>query len=307
MFGHNKGSGPFSQGFGGMMGGSPMGPRQLSLAASEGFSGNGMATIGDDNMFSVIAHLPPTHTFSPHAPAVYAAYLVDGKGKNGFYAGTLKAAGNGMYQTNFRSPVPLVHYDKVVISLESPQSIMQAPQGPIVMMVKDGFMGKLGPVKKVGGDMWGKVKGFVGNRFGGGKEVVPEQPALPQPPVQQYSAQQSYPQQIIQQRGPQPGSYQGGISQGGYPQVEIPQGGMPQRAMPQGYYPQGGYQQGSYRQGGYQQSPFQKGMQNQGMYQQPQSQPIQNQQVNVSAEPQMPTVMPTQDVQIQQPPEGNPS
>lgn len=232
MLGHNKGSGLFSQGAGGLLGGNPMSPRQLNLVASEGFSGNGMATIGMDNTFSVIAHLPPPHNFSPYAPAVYAAYLVDSKGKNGFYAGTLKAAGNGMYQASFRSPVPLVHYNRVVVSLESPQGIGQAPQGPIVMKVKEGLFDSLGPVKKMGGDMWGKVKGFVGNRFGGNKETPVEEP-----PIQQYAVQQPVqPQQTGYPQGayPQQGGYQAGYQGGGYQYNTYPRG--------RGMYPQGNYQ-----------------------------------------------------------------
>jgi len=243
MFGHNKGMGLLSKG---RAGGVP-GSRQMSLVCSQGFTGNGMATIGADNTFSVIAHMPSPHTLSPY-PAVYAAYLVDNKGKNGFFAGTLKPAGNGIYQTNFRSPVPLVHYDKVVISLESPQSIMQAPQGPIVMKVKEGiFDGGLAPIKKVGGNIWGKMKDFVGRRLGGGPEedvnepvTMDQNPAQYQAPAQNYQSPQAQVSPGHYQSGYQGGSYQGsqqggyqGSQQGGY------QGGQ-----------QGGYQ-GS-RQGGYQ-------------------------------------------------------
>jgi hypothetical protein len=244
MFGHNNSL--FSQRSGGMLGGAPTGPRQLSLVASEGFSGNGMATIGLDNNFSVIAHLPPPHTLSPYSPAVYAAYLVDGKGKSGFYAGTLKAAGNGMYQTNFRSPVPLIHYNRVVVSLESPQGIGQAPQGPIVMKVKEGFLDGLGPVRKVGGDMWGKVKSFVGSRFGGKTEMVPEQPPLQSMPEYSPVQQRQFPQSPIQQ-----GTYlqqQAGHPQGGYPQQGGYQGGYQYNNYPRGrgLYPQGYSQQRPY-------------------------------------------------------------
>ncbi|NLI93405.1 MAG: hypothetical protein GX434_14840 [Peptococcaceae bacterium] len=248
MFGHNNGSSLFSKGSGGLLGGlggDPMGPRQLTLIPSEGFSGNGMATIGMDNSFSLIAHLPPPHTFSPYAPAVYAAYLVDGKGKNGFYAGTLKAAGNGMYQANFKSPVPLVHYNRVVVSLESPQGIGQAPQGPIVMKVKEGLLDGFGPVKKMGGDMWGKVKGFIGNRIGGNKGGAVQQPAGQPPQVQQYTGQPSYPPQGG--HIPQPYPQQGGYAQGGNPagyQPGYQGGGYQYNAYPRGrgMYPQGNYQ-----------------------------------------------------------------
>lgn len=210
MFGHKKGSGFLSQG-----GRGPIGPQWFNLVPSQGFSGNGMATIGTDNSFSVIAHLPPAHTISPHAPAVYAAYLVDAKGKNGFYAGTLKPAGNGVYQANFRSPVPLTHFNKVVVSLENPQGISQAPQGPIVMKVKEGLLDGFGPAKEKGSEVWGKVKGFFNDRFSRG-EVVQEdypeqtfetqQPPVQQPPVQQYSGQQYYQQT---QQYPQQGGYGG--------------------------------------------------------------------------------------------------
>lgn len=299
MFGHNRGLGLFSQGMGGGIPEEPglMPSRQLNLVASEGFSGNGMATIGGDNTFSVIAHLPPTHTVSPYAPALYAAYLVDNKGKNGFYAGALKPAGNGMYQANFRSTVPLAHYDKVVISLENPQGIMQAPQGPIVMKVKEGFFGGLGPVKKVGGDMWGRVKGFVGSRFGGKAEsgeqaAIPQTQVPPSPPVQPYTQpyarpaagpypggayqQPAYGGQGFSRRGFQPGVYQGGYVQQPYPR---PTGSVNSGGYPQGGYPQGGYAQQPQglrqRQGGY--APQAQPNYVPGNYQQPatpQTQPI---------------------------------
>jgi hypothetical protein len=220
MFGHNKGQGGLLSRIGGAS--FPMGPRQLNLVASEGFSGNGMATIGMDNTFSVIAHLPPPHTVSGY-PAVYAAYLVDANGKTGFYAGSLKPAGNGMYQASFRSPVPLVHYDKVVVSLESPQRIMQAPQGPIVMKVKESlFGGGLEPIKRIGGDMWGRIKGYAANRFGGRSKNAGEQIPMQQP---------VYPQQ---------GNYT--FQQGNYTSQQgnyAPQPGYPQH---------GGYQQGAAQQ-----------------------------------------------------------
>lgn len=248
MFGHKKGSGFLSPGVGG-----PVGPQQFNLVASEGFTGNGMATIGTDNSFSVIAHLPPVHTVSPHAPAVYAAYLVDAKGKNGFYAGTLKPAGNGVYQANFRSPVPLAHYNKVVVSMENPQGISQAPQGPIVMKVKGGLLEGFGPAKEKGSEMWGKVKGFFNERFGKGEAEVPEDYPeqnfeTQQPQGQQQYTNSQYSGQQYTQQHPYPGQqysqYGGGyppprnhIPQGGY----SPQGGYP----PQGSYPppQGGFQQ----------------------------------------------------------------
>lgn len=280
MFGHRKGSGLLSQG-----GGGTMESRHLNLVASEGFSGNGMATIGIDNNFSLVAHLPPTHTMSPHAPAVYAAYLVDAKGKNGFYAGTLKPAGRGVYQANFRSPVPLAHYNKVVISLENPQGISQAPQGPIVMKVKEGILDGFGPAKEKGGEVWGKVKGFFNERLGRNQvdeteEYPEERYQAQQAPVQQYPNPQYSGQQYSQQ--PQQYPQQGANPpQGGYPT----QGGYaPQR----GYAPQGGNpSQGG---GGYQQRfsaqqlnqrLFGSGRPYQGQYSyeqpQPQPQPAPNQ------------------------------
>jgi hypothetical protein len=248
MFGHNNsGSSLFSKGSGGLTNRGSTGPLQLSLVPSEGFSGNGMATIGTDNTFSLIAHLPPPHTFSPYSPAVYAAYLVDSKGQHGFYAGTLKAAGSGMYQASFRSPVPLVHYNRVVVSLESPQGIGQAPQGPIVMKVKEGIWDNLGPVKKIGGDMWGKMKGFVGSRINGNKAPgagepqpvptappppPPQSPAPQSPPPQAYSSQPYAQQGGYQQANP--GTYQPGYQGGNYQYNSYPKG--------RGLYPQGGYQ-----------------------------------------------------------------
>lgn len=260
MFGHNRGLGLFSNVLGGQgglggtsgLGGTPgesLGGRQLTLVAAEGFSGNGMATIGGDNTFSLLAHLPPTSTMSPYSPAVYAAYLVDSRGQNGFYAGTLRPAGNGMFQTQFRSPVPLVHFDKVVVSMESPQRIAQAPQGPIVMMVKSGgLLAGLAPVKKIGGNAWGKVKGFIGNRFGGKEEQIPqEQYPQQQYPQQQYPQQQypqqQYPQQYSQQQYP-PRQYPAQP----YPAQQYRPQSPPQQYVPQQY---SGQQAGYQQQGGY--------------------------------------------------------
>lgn len=198
MFGKNRGlGGLFSQE-------APMSSRQLNLTSLEGFTGNGIATIGVDNTFSVLAHMPPPHAVSPY-PAVYAAYLVDSRGKNGFFAGILRPAGNGMYQAYFRSPVPLVHYDKVVVSLENPQTIAQTPQGPIVMKVKEGFLDGLGPVKKIGSNVWGRLKGFVANRTGEESAGMPAQPGTGQPPM----AGDLRPEGRYQ-------GYQGNYAQGGY-------------------------------------------------------------------------------------------
>lgn len=148
--------------------------RQLILESAAGIAGNGIATIGADNSFSLIAHLPQPSVLSS-VPSVYAAYLVDAKGSNGFCAGTLSSAGSGMYQLRFRSQVPLVHYDKVIISLENPQAVMHYPQGPVLLQVKPGFLAGMGigglaflePLKKVGGTVFGKAAGFVRGRAGG--------------------------------------------------------------------------------------------------------------------------------------------
>lgn len=257
MFGHNKGfGGLFSKGGRGSLPGGGQGPRQLTLMASEGFSGNGMATIGMDNTFSVLANLPPVHMISPHAPAVYAAYLVDKRGQNGFYAGTLRPAGNGMFQASFRSPIPLVHYDKVVISAENPRNIMQAPQGPIVLSAKGGgLIDALGPVKEKGGELWGKFRGFISERFGGRQTAPPEQPPVQtrteQAGPQQYTSQ-SYTAPGSQYYNPQAGYQPQGIPQQGrqysHYQQSILQQGMP----PQGsYQPPGGYSPRIYPQQGY--------------------------------------------------------
>ena len=246
MLGHNKGPGLITRAAsGGLLGGNPLGPRTLNLVASEGISGNGMATIGLDNTFSILAHLPPPHTLNPYAPAVYAAYLVDKKGQNGFYAGTLRAVGNGMYQAYFRSPVPLIHYDKVVVSLESPQGITQVPRGPIVLKVKPGMLDSFGPVRKMGSDMWGRVKGFVGKRFGGktpeNLEQTPEAGQQGYTPQQGYAPQQGYtPQQgYIPQQSYTP--QQASAMQYGYGQQRVypRQSGFPYQGSllrNQGYY-----------------------------------------------------------------------
>lgn len=143
----------------------PPGPRQYVLqAAFEGVSGNGVATITPDNAFLLVATLPQPQTFAQgNFGAVYAAYLVDKKGTSGFMAGILKNLGSGIYQVQFKSPIPLVHYDKVVVSVESPQNLGQAPNGTIVLKVKDAVtVGTfLNPIKDVGGSIFEKISKLI--------------------------------------------------------------------------------------------------------------------------------------------------
>jgi len=142
-------------------------PRQLILqAAQEGIAGNGIATIGPDNSFYLVAHLPLPQTFLNQDMAAYASYLVDNKGQTGFLAGILRPIGNGVYQTQFRSHVPLYHYNKVIISVENPQYIGHAPNGPIILKVKEpmGAAAFLRPMKNAGGSLWKKVTGLFGGK-----------------------------------------------------------------------------------------------------------------------------------------------
>jgi hypothetical protein len=161
--------------------GNPNPPRQLILqAAQEGFAGNGIATIAPDNSFFLVANLPLPQTFLNQGTAAYASYLVDNKGQTGFLAGILRPIGNGVYQTQFRSSVPLSHYNKVVVSVENPQYLGQAPNGPIILKVKEpmGAAAFLKPVKNVGGSIWEKVSGLFR-----GKSKVPVPPVLPESTV----------------------------------------------------------------------------------------------------------------------------
>lgn len=156
--------------------GKPNLPRQLILqAAQEGIAGNGIATIGADNSFYLVAYLPLPQTFLNQDTAAYASYLVDHKGQTGFLAGILRPIGNGVYQTQFQSPVPLSHYDKVVISVENPQYIRHAPNGPIILKVKEpmGAAAFLKPMKNVGDSLWKKVSGLFG-----GKNKAPVPPGF---------------------------------------------------------------------------------------------------------------------------------
>ncbi len=168
----------------GFGGGNPNQPRQLILqAAQEGIIGNGIATIAPDNSFFLMANLPPAHTFlnqgqgQGQGSATYACYLVDNKGKTGFLAGVLRPVGNGVFQAQFRSSVPLSHYDKVVVSVENPQYLGQAPNGPIILKVKEpmGAVAFLNPVKNVGGSLWKKVSGLFS-----GKSKAPIPPVVPE-------------------------------------------------------------------------------------------------------------------------------
>jgi len=142
--------------------------RQLILQpAQDRVSGNGVATISPDNSFLLIANLPPPQTFLGYGqPAVYAAYLVDEKGKTGFLVGTLRQVGNGVYRAHFQSPVPLHHYGRVVVSAESPSQLGQVPNGPLILKVKDsmGVMTFLGPMKTTAATIWGKITGFISSR-----------------------------------------------------------------------------------------------------------------------------------------------
>ncbi|SDI05610.1 hypothetical protein [Desulfosporosinus hippei] len=142
--------------------------RQLILqAAQAGINGNGVATISPDNTFLLIANLPVPQTYLGFGqPGVYAAYLVDEKGKSGFLVGTLRQVGTGVYRAHFQSPVPLHHYDRVVVSAENPAHLAQAPNGPLILKVKDpmGIMTFLRPVKSTATSIWGKITGLFSNK-----------------------------------------------------------------------------------------------------------------------------------------------
>lgn len=116
-----------------------MKPRQLILQpAQEGIAANGVATISPDNSFLLVANLPPPQTFLGQGQVgQYAAYLVDNKGKMGFLAGVLRPVGNGVYRTHFQSPVPLYPYSRTIVSLEGIGQLGQAPNGPIILKVKE--------------------------------------------------------------------------------------------------------------------------------------------------------------------------
>lgn len=184
-------------------------PRQLVLQATQpGISGNGVATISPDNSFMLIANLPPPHSFlnqgstgySARTSAVYATYLVDKKGKNGFLAGILTPIGNGAYRAQFRSSVPLIPYERVIVSVENPQALGQAPNGPIILKVKEpmGAAAFLSPMKRAAGSVWGKISGLR------------KKPPVPVPPVGEGAAQGAA-------QGVTDGLIQGGIPAGSAP------------------------------------------------------------------------------------------
>ncbi|WP_434511272.1 hypothetical protein [Desulfitobacterium sp. AusDCA] len=142
-------------------------PRQLILEpAQAGLAANGIATISPDNVFTCIANLPAPNTLFEQGYNTYAAYLVDQGGKTGFLAGVLRPVGNGVYQTQFRSQVPLSHYSRVLITVENPQRLGHVPNGPIILQVKppSGPSRFLNPVKKAGGSVWNKITGFIRGR-----------------------------------------------------------------------------------------------------------------------------------------------
>lgn len=158
--------------------------RQLILeAAQQGIIGNGVATIAPDNSFLLVANLPPPQTFLGQGQmGMYASYLVDDKGKTGFLVGVLRSVGNGVYRAHFQSQVPLHHYSRVVISVENPAQLGQAPRGPIILKVKEplGMMAFLNPMKNTATTVWGKISGFVNSRKKPAvtPEVAPMSPEL---------------------------------------------------------------------------------------------------------------------------------
>lgn len=173
------GKGPFSF-LGSGSGAAPSQPRQLILlGAQPGITGNGIATISPDNSFMLVANLPPPANFSAgQGMSSYAAYLVDKKGQTGFLAGVLRPVGNGVYQTQFRSSVPLHHYERVVVSVENPGQLGQAPNGPIILKVQEpkGPSAFINPVKNAGGSIWRKITGLF--------QRSPKTPAVPEGAVE---------------------------------------------------------------------------------------------------------------------------
>lgn len=194
--GGTMGKGPFSN-LGSGMGGMKMyQPKQLILEpAQQGIAGNGIATISPDNSFNLVANLPPPHTLMGYGSHTYAAYLVDSKSKNGFLAGVLRPVGNGVYQAQFQSQVPLVHYNRVIISMENPMQLGHSPAGPIILKVKEsmGAVAFLAPIKSVGGGIWRRVSGLFKRKTVEPEvpigEGIPEVTPIPQgvipPPVSQ--------------------------------------------------------------------------------------------------------------------------
>lgn len=164
--------------------------RQLILeAAQQGIMGNGVATISPDNSFLLIANLPVPNTFLAQGQTgMYAAYLVDGKGKTGFLVGVLRSVGNGVYRAHFQSQVPLHHYSRVVVSVENPAQLGQVPNGPIILKVKEpmGMMTFLAPMKNTATTVWGKISGLINSRKkpATSPEVAPIGPEIFQSPNQ---------------------------------------------------------------------------------------------------------------------------
>lgn len=190
--GGNMGTGPFSfLGNGGGPGGGAGGQgipqaRQFMLEATQaGINANGIATISPDNIFSCIANLPAPNTLTGQGMGTYAAYLVDNKGQTGFLAGVLRPVGNGVYQAQFRSQVPLAHYSRVIISVENPQHLGHVPQGPIILQVKQpmGPVRFLTPIKNAGGSVWKRLSGLVQRKPK--VPVLPDEGGIPteMPPV----------------------------------------------------------------------------------------------------------------------------
>jgi hypothetical protein len=175
--GGNMGTGPFSfLGNGGGLGGPGMPQaRQLILETTQaGIAANGIASISSDNVFSCMANLPSPNVMLGQGYGTYAAYLVDSKGQTGFLAGILRPVGNGVYQTQFRSQVPLAHYSRVIITIENPQQLGHVPRGPIILQVKQpkGPIQFLTPIKNAGGSVWKKLSGLIQGK--------PKVPVLPE-------------------------------------------------------------------------------------------------------------------------------
>lgn len=177
------GGGPFSFLGQGGAGQTVNQPRQMILEpAQAGLAANGIATISPDNVFTCIANLPAPNTLFEQGYSTYAAYLVDQGGKTGFLAGILRPVGNGVYQTQFRSQVPLFNYSRVLITVENPQRLGHVPNGPIILQVKPPSAPSrfLNPIKKAGGSVWNKITGFF---RGGGKAPAVPQLAAPETAV----------------------------------------------------------------------------------------------------------------------------
>ncbi|MDQ7093915.1 hypothetical protein REC12_09965 [Desulfosporosinus sp. PR] len=158
---------PPNQGYGNFQPGMNQSRQLVLQAAQEGIMGNGVATISPDNSFLLIANLPPPQAFlSPGQAGQYAAYLVDDRGRTGFLAGVLRPVGNGVYRTHFQSQVPLYPYSRAVVSVESLNQLGQAPNGPIILKVKEpmGVMTFLNPMKNTASTVWGKISGLISGR-----------------------------------------------------------------------------------------------------------------------------------------------